>query len=132
MGRRYARKGLQVTLVDEDPTHIWKPLLHEVATGSLDPGIDELSYRAQARSARFKFQIGRLESIDRAAKTLNLAAVTGIDGEAVLPVLNLNAYGLTKLNRSQLEVTLIEAGPRILSALPEYFCHWRLCCVFDA
>ena len=200
LGRAYARKGLQVTLVDEDPTHIWKPLLHEVASGSLDPGIDELNYRAQARSARFKFQIGRLENIDRTQKILFLAPVTGIDGEVVLPIRTLSydylvlavgsqthdfgiegvrehcafldnryqaerfhhhlleawlrasseaeghlriaivgagatgvelsaeifhaakelgAYGLSKLNRSQLEVTLIEAGPRILGALPE-------------
>ena len=26
-----------VTLIDASPSHIWKPLLHEVAAGSLDP-----------------------------------------------------------------------------------------------
>ena len=25
-----------ITLIDKNRTHIWKPLLHEVATGSLD------------------------------------------------------------------------------------------------
>jgi hypothetical protein len=27
----------QITLIDRNPTHIWKPLLHEVAAGSMDP-----------------------------------------------------------------------------------------------
>ncbi|XNM67395.1 hypothetical protein ACLK2E_06120 [Escherichia coli] len=31
-------------------SHLWKPLLHEVATGSLDEGVDALSYLAHART----------------------------------------------------------------------------------
>jgi NADH dehydrogenase len=31
------------------PTHIWKPLLHEVAAGSMDPNTHQLEYVAQAR-----------------------------------------------------------------------------------
>lgn len=55
LGDRYAphkNKGgvrAQVTLVDRNPTHIWKPLLHEVAAGSMDPFTQELEYAAQAR-----------------------------------------------------------------------------------
>ena len=46
------RNRAQITLVDRNSTHLWKPLLHEVATGALDAGIDALSYRAQdCRSA---------------------------------------------------------------------------------
>ena len=43
LGDRYAshkykgQERVQVTLVDRNPTHIWKPLLHEVAAGSMDP-----------------------------------------------------------------------------------------------
>ncbi|MDX1398264.1 MAG: FAD-dependent oxidoreductase, partial [Oceanospirillum sp.] len=34
LGRRFGRKGkANITLVDKNRTHIWKPLLHEVATG---------------------------------------------------------------------------------------------------
>jgi NADH dehydrogenase len=85
LGRRYARKGLRVTLVDRETTHVWKPLLHEVATGRLDPGIDEVNYRAQARLAGFQFQIGSLEGVDRAARTIRLAPVVSSDGEVLLP-----------------------------------------------
>ncbi|MBV0931885.1 NAD(P)/FAD-dependent oxidoreductase [Marinobacterium weihaiense] len=200
LARKYRRKGLKVTLVDREPTHIWKPLLHEVATGSLDAGIDELSYSAQARSAGFTFQVGQMESIDRDQRCIYLAAVKGQDGRTLLPVRSLYydylvmavgsvtndfgvdgvaqhctfldsrhqaeqfrrtllesclktsnskdqrlriaivgagatgvelsaelfntarelaAYGISRLDRNRLEVVLIEAGPRILPALPD-------------
>lgn len=39
LGKRLGLKRLALpTLVDGSPTHIWKPLLHEVATGSLNTG----------------------------------------------------------------------------------------------
>lgn len=90
LGRRYGRKGLSVTLVDCNQTHLWKPLLHEVATGSLDAGIDELSYRAQAANNHFRFRIGRLDGLDRASRTVNLAAVTDEEGFEILPQRSLN------------------------------------------
>ncbi|MCB1847346.1 MAG: FAD-dependent oxidoreductase, partial [Halieaceae bacterium] len=47
LGHKLGRKGrAAVTLVDRSSIHIWKPLLHEVATGALDAGLDEVSYRA--------------------------------------------------------------------------------------
>jgi len=85
LARRYARKGLRVTLVDREQTHIWKPLLHEVATGRLDAGIDEVNYLALARQAGFRFQIGQLEGLDRARRTIRLAPVKSADGEILLP-----------------------------------------------
>ncbi|MBP0049887.1 NAD(P)/FAD-dependent oxidoreductase [Marinobacterium sp. AK62] len=85
LSRKYRRKGLKVTLIDAETTHIWKPLLHEVATGSLDAGIDELSYSAQARSAGFKFQVGRMESLNRDQRCIHLAEVKGQDGQTLLP-----------------------------------------------
>ncbi|NVK43035.1 MAG: NAD(P)/FAD-dependent oxidoreductase [Oceanospirillaceae bacterium] len=85
LGRRHGRKGLDVTLVDRNQTHLWKPLLHEVATGSLDAGIDELSYRAQATNNRFKFRIGSLQGLDRENRKVHLAPVTDADGNEILP-----------------------------------------------
>ena len=39
LGRRLGKKRLALpTLVDGNSTHVWKPLLHEVATGSLNTG----------------------------------------------------------------------------------------------
>ena len=53
LGRTLGRKNrAQITLVDRKASHLWKPLLHEVATGSLDEGVDALSYRAHAKNLR--------------------------------------------------------------------------------
>ena len=58
----------QVILIDRNPTHIWKPLLHEVAAGSMDPFTHQLEYAAQARWHGFEFQQGELVGLDRAAR----------------------------------------------------------------
>ena len=37
LGQKLGKKGLaEITLIDAASTHIWKPLLHEVAAGTLD------------------------------------------------------------------------------------------------
>ena len=37
LGQKLGKKGrAEVTLIDASSTHIWKPLLHEVAAGTLD------------------------------------------------------------------------------------------------
>lgn len=203
LGRKMAKRGrATVTLVDKNATHIWKPLLHEVATGVLDTGMDAVSYRAHARRHHFHFQQGALCDIDREAREITLAAIEDDRGREVVGqrrlaydylvlalgsvtndfgtpgvsehcifldaprqaerfhqhMLNgfirvdadrkhstklsiaivgagatgvelsaelhnaaewLSIYGLSNLNRSSLAVTLVEAGPRILPALPE-------------
>ena len=68
LGRRYRRNpGVDVLLVDRNRTHIWKPLLHEVAAGSLDANLDEVGYGAHGHRWGFRFFLGTLEAIDRGA-----------------------------------------------------------------
>lgn len=69
LGHKLGRKKkAKITLVDRNHSHLWKPLLHEVATGSLDEGVDALSYLAHARNHGFQFQLGSVMDIDREAK----------------------------------------------------------------
>lgn len=69
LGHKLGRKKkAKITLVDRNHSHLWKPLLHEVATGSLDEGVDALSYLAHARNHGFQFQLGSVIDIDREAK----------------------------------------------------------------
>lgn len=85
LGNKLGRKGkARVTLVDRNHTHIWKPLLHEVATGTLDIEIDQLSYRAHAASHGFDFQLGSFQGLSRARQKVVLAPVYAQDGEEVL------------------------------------------------
>ena len=56
-GDKLGRKKAEITLVDRNNSHLWKPLLHEVATGSLDDGVDALSYLAHGYNHHFNFSI---------------------------------------------------------------------------
>ena len=196
------RKQAEITLVDANLTHIWKPLLHEVAAGSLNSSEDELNYVAQAKWNHFNFQMGRMSGLDRENKMIQLAATLDDEGRELLPartigydtlviavgsntndfgtlgaaqhclfldsrkqaerfhqqLLNhylrahagdvaseqisvaivgagatgvelaaelhnaaneLAAYGLDKIQPKDMHITIIEAGPRVLPALPE-------------
>ncbi len=86
LGDKLGKSGAaQVVLVDRSPTHIWKPLLHEVAAGSMDPNTHQLEYVAQARWHHFEFQQGELTGIDRARKTISVAGCVDLDGSELLP-----------------------------------------------
>lgn len=194
------KKKANIILVDKNISHLWKPLLHEVATGSLDDGTDALSYRAHAKNHHFEFRQGTLTQVKPAEKIIVLAPIydeagellvaertivydklvlaigsrsndfntpgvaehcifldsseqakvfhkrmmelflkfsnnnekevhiavvgggaTGIELSAELynAVKHLNSYGYGKLDNTSLKVTLLEAGERLLPALPE-------------
>src|SRR5471030_1913933 len=49
-----------VTLVDRGRTHLWKPLLHEVAAGSMDIHQHQIDYLAQARWHNFTYAQGEI------------------------------------------------------------------------
>jgi len=86
LGKRLGRKGLaEVTLVDAARTHIWKPLLHQLAAGSFDTHAEEIEYLAQARWNHFKFRLGRMVGVDRVRKTVELAASHDEAGLEITP-----------------------------------------------
>lgn len=86
LGDRLGRRGrAEVALVDCARAHLWKPLLHEVAAGSLDPGAHELSYLAQAHWHGFRYRYGEMIGLDRARKLVHLAATTDDEGREVTP-----------------------------------------------
>ena len=86
LGDRLGRWGrAQVTLVDRSRTHLWKPLLHEVAAGSMDIHAHQLDYLAQARWHGFTFVLGALEGLDRQSHHVHVAAVRDDEGVEILP-----------------------------------------------
>ncbi|EPL6453169.1 NAD(P)/FAD-dependent oxidoreductase [Providencia sp. R33] len=87
LGRKLGRKKrAHITLVDRNPSHLWKPLLHEVATGSLDDGVDAISYLAHARHNAFNFQLGSLTNINRENKKIVLGELHDKHGELLVPL----------------------------------------------
>ncbi len=206
LGAALGRETFDIILVEKNRTHIWKPLLHEVAAGSLDANLDEVGYRSHGHRWGYRFFYGALETIDRATRHVVIAPILDEDGSEIMgrhrirydylviavgsvsndfgtqgvrqnclfldsrqqadrfraklldhclrvsrsmsenPGLDahvriavvgggatgvelaaelynaaaaLRHYGLEVFDESRLEVTLIEAGPRILPALPE-------------
>ena len=86
LGRKLGRrKKAEVILVDRNPTHLWKPLLHELAVGTMDEGNDAVSYRAHAYANGFHFRIGSLMDIDRTQRQVVLAPVMDDEGVEFIP-----------------------------------------------
>lgn len=75
----------EVVLVDRYPTHFWKPLLHEAASGHRDPASHTIEYAAQAKRHGFRFVQGALQRVDRAARIATIGAVHDADGTEILP-----------------------------------------------
>ena len=86
LGDQLARSGkAHVTLVDRNATHLWKPLLHEVAAGSMDIHAHQLDYLAQARWHHFTFALGALTGLDREQRAVLVGPVRDDEGTEVLP-----------------------------------------------
>ncbi|MEC7121043.1 MAG: NAD(P)/FAD-dependent oxidoreductase [Pseudomonadota bacterium] len=84
LGKSLGKRGqAQITLVDANLTHIWKPLLHEVAAGTINSYQDELNYFAHASKHYFEFHLGKMQDIDRAQKQLILAPLTNGIGDTI-------------------------------------------------
>ena len=81
----FRRKRASVTLVDRARTHIWKPLLHEIAAGSMDVDRHEVEYQAHGHWHGFKFRYGEMIGLDRAKKLVHLGRTLDEDGREVTP-----------------------------------------------
>ena len=85
LGRRFRRNpDVDILLVDRHRTHIWKPLLHEVAAGSLDANLDEVGYGAHGHRWGFRFFLGTLEDVDRERREIVTAPMRDDDGSELL------------------------------------------------
>ena len=79
------KKKAEITLVDAVATHLWKPLLHEVAAGTLNSYEDEMSYLARAYQNYFTFRLGRMTNLDRGKREITVAASIDEDGIEFIP-----------------------------------------------
>lgn len=83
LGRALGKVDFDIILVDRQQTHIWKPLLHEVAAGSLDANLDEVGYRGHAHRWNYRFFDGTLEEVDRTARQVIIAPIVE-DGREIV------------------------------------------------
>jgi len=84
LGNSLGKKGqAKIVLIDAALTHIWKPLLHEVAAGTINSYEDELNYFAHATKHHFEFHLGRMIDIDRTARRVILEPLTDDNGSEI-------------------------------------------------
>lgn len=79
------KKKAEITLIDCTKTHVWKPLLHEIAAGSMNPDKHELEYMAQAHWHHFRFRLGRMDKLNRRKKEVSIAPYVDEDGKEIIP-----------------------------------------------
>lgn len=86
LGDTLGRRGkASITLIDKSKTHVWKPLLHEIAAGSMNPERHELVYLAQAHWHHFNFRLGSMDALDREKQEISIAPHFDEDGNEVIP-----------------------------------------------
>ena len=87
LGDKLGKRGkAKISLVEKSRTHIWKPLLHEIAAGSMDVGRYELPYQAQGYWHGFQFRYGEMTGIDRKKQLVYLAATYDEEGREITPM----------------------------------------------
>ena len=91
---RGLRGRAEITLIDKHRTHVWKPKLHEIASGSMDMSAHEVDYLAQAHWHRFRFRLGELTGIDRERREVHVAPYLDDEGRLVTPA---RAFGYDTL-----------------------------------
>jgi NADH:ubiquinone reductase (H+-translocating) len=79
------RKQAEVTLIERKRTHVWKPKLHEIASGSMDMSAHEVGYLAQSHWHHFRYRIGEMVGLDRVRREVLVAPHVDDEGKQVTP-----------------------------------------------
>lgn len=84
------QKDFDVRLVDRDPSHFWKPRLHELAAGLLGDGEEAIPFLSHGQTHGYRYEPGALHKVNVDTKTIDLGEVhlPGTD-ELILPARSL-------------------------------------------
>tara|TARA_R110000796_G_scaffold23046_6_gene66234 strand:- start:1088 stop:2374 length:1287 start_codon:yes stop_codon:yes gene_type:complete len=90
LGRKFGKNPLiDISLIDKNTVHIWKPKLHEVAVGVIDQSIEGLQYRDHGLKNGYRYIRGAIEQCDPSTKTIQLAPVFNDEGEMIIAARNI-------------------------------------------
>jgi NADH dehydrogenase len=79
------REKASISLLDKTRTHVWKPHLHEVASGTLDVDVDSVEYLAHARAHHYRFRLGAMCGLNRDKRQIYVEATLDEDGRPLVP-----------------------------------------------
>lgn len=86
LGDTLGRRGkAEVTLIEKTRTHVWKPKLHEIASGSMDMSAHEVGYLAQSHWHHFRYRVGEMVGLDRERREVLVAPHVDDEGQQVTP-----------------------------------------------
>ena len=120
LGDKLGKKGwfgkkpaAAITLIDRTRTHVWKPLLHEIAAGSMEVDRHEVEFQAQGHWHGFRYRYGEMIGLDRANKRVHLAPTFDEDGVELFLLQHGPLIGVAALEAEQLFVPLGELAVEI-------------------
>lgn len=79
------KKQAEIILVDRSRTHVWKPLLHEVAAGVIDKNSDGVDYSMHAARHYYQFQLGNMCGVDKDKQQITLDPLLDEAGQELIP-----------------------------------------------
>lgn len=75
----------KVTLIDKEYRHVWKPLMHEIATGIRDEKIDSINLKHHSVANCYSFIHGEVINVNSDSKNVSLAKTTDESGQTIIP-----------------------------------------------
>ncbi|MGD2205510.1 MAG: NAD(P)/FAD-dependent oxidoreductase [Anaerolineae bacterium] len=108
---------VEITLVDQNHFHLFTPLLHEVASGVIHPGLIMTPIRRILRGKRIQFLRARVEAIDLEAQEVTLCCLQ-IPYDILVIALGsvTNFYGIDSVQETALEI-------KVASDADDLRCH---------
>ncbi|WP_418609940.1 NAD(P)/FAD-dependent oxidoreductase [Gluconobacter cerinus] len=85
LGKAMGKPGkARITLIDKSFSHVWKPMLHCFASGTVGNENDRINFITQASGHHFEFWPGEVVSLDREKHEVVLSPLHASDGTVVL------------------------------------------------
>ena len=105
---------VEITLVDRNHFHLFTPLLHEVASGVVHPGLVMTPIRRVLRRGRVRFLRARVEGIDLAHRRVQMCCLTMPYDILVIALGSVtNFYGLESVRGRALELKTASDAERL-------------------
>ncbi|WMC18885.1 MAG: FAD-dependent oxidoreductase [Enterobacteriaceae bacterium PSpicST2] len=70
LSKKIDKKKNNIILIDKNFYHIWKPMLHKIATGYLDANINTINFLDHSHYYNYKFKLGSLININKYKKII--------------------------------------------------------------
>lgn len=91
LGHKLGRlKKYSIVLIDKDSSHIWKPMLHQIAAGTNDLYQQQVSFVAHASQHYFSYSPGEMSGLNRKEKKIFLKPLLMPDGTVAVEARCLN------------------------------------------